>query len=206
MNYSQSNEQEHILKYFDGFVGRFCSVGENDGTTFSNVRALAMAGWSGVAIEPEPNAFAKLKELYKDRKDIYTYNYAISKNNGKAILHASGPLCSAADVGLVSTFHAHEKARFDRTVKYDPIEVTTYRWKTALNRWAIKEFEFVNIDAEGSDGIILKQIDLSKVQCICIEHNSKSELKNDYLEYTTPFGLDTIIYESAENIIVCRKK
>lgn len=201
MNYSQSNEQEHILKYFDGFVGRFCSVGENDGTTFSNVRALAMAGWSGVAIEPEPNAFAKLKELYKDRKDIYTYNYAISKNNGKAILHASGPLCSAADVGLVSTFHAHEKARFDRTVKYDPIEVITYRWKTAINRWKIKEFEFISLDVESDELNILPYINLEKTRCICIEWNSKPELKTEYEKYLDGFK---VIYTSAENLIYAR--
>lgn len=201
MNFSQSNEQEHILKYFDGFVGRFCSVGENDGTTFSNVRALAMAGWSGVAIEPEPNAFAKLKELYKDRKDIYTYNYAISKNNGKAILHASGPLCSAADVGLVSTFHAHEKARFDRTVKYDPIEVVTYRWKTAINRWKIKEFEFISLDVESDELNILPHINLEKTRCICIEWNSKPELKTEYEKYLDGFK---VIYTSAENLIYAR--
>lgn len=199
--YSQSAEEKYILEYFDGFIGRFCSVGENDGTTFSNVRALALSGWSGVCVEPEPNAFGKLKELYKDRKEIYTYNYAISKNNGKAVLHASGSLCSAADIGLVSTFHAHEKARFDRTVKYDPIEVTTYRWKTALNRWAIKEFEFISIDVESDELNILPHINLEKTRCLCIEWNSKPELKTEYEKYLDGFK---VIYTSAENLIYAR--
>lgn len=201
MAFSQNNEEQHILEYFGDHIGTFCSVGENDGTTFSNVRALAMKGWKGVMVEPEPNSFAKLKELYKDRKDIFTYNYAISKNNGKAILQASGPLCSAADVGLVSTFHQHEKERFHRTVKYDPIEVTTYRWKTAINRWPIKEFDFISIDVESDELNILPSINMAKVRCLCIEFNGKPELKVEYEKYLDGFK---VIYTSAENLIYAR--
>lgn len=200
-NYAQNGEQEVILNYFGDYVGSFASIGENDGETFSNVRALALKGWRGVCIEPEPTSFAKLKNLYKDRKDIFTYNYAISKNNGKATLHASGPLCSAADSGLVSTFHLHEKERFHRTVKYDPIEVVTYRWKTALNRWPIKEFDFISADCEGDELNILPSINMEKVKCICIEWNSNPDLKVEYEKYLDGFKL---LYTSAENLIYGR--
>lgn len=201
MAFSQSNEEEHILKYFGDHIGTFVDIGANDGVTFSNTRALAIRGWRGVCIEPAPKAFHKLKELYKDRKDIYTYQYAISKNNAKPVLQISGALCSAADTGLVSTFHPHEKARFDRTVEYNPIEVVSYRWKTAMNRWKIKEFDFVSIDVEGDELNILPFMNLEKTQCLCIEWNSKPELKVEYEKYLEGFK---VIYTSAENLIYAR--
>lgn len=199
--YSQSAEEQHILGYFKDTLGTFCDIGANNGVTFSNTRALALQGWSGVCIEPSPKAFDKLKELYKDRKDVYAYDYAISKNNGKRILQASGPLCSAADIGLVSTFHQHEKERFHRTVEYSPIEVRTFKWKTAINRWTIKHFDFISIDVEGDELFILPHIDLTKTKMVCIEWNSKPELKTEYDKYLGEFK---VIYTSAENLLYAR--
>lgn len=205
--YSQSLEEKVILEYFkDASTGTFIDIGANEGQTFSNTRALALRGFFGVLVEPSPSAFKKLKTLYDGHKGIYLYQVAINDHNGKAILQESGPLCSSSDIGLVSTFHNEEMDRFKRTVSYTPVEVKTFRWKTFLNRLTIKEFSFVSIDAEGSDLTILQQMDLGalKTQCVCIEHNSKPELKKQYLEVTSKFGLDKIIYESGENIIIVR--
>lgn len=204
MAYSQNLEETYILNYFGDFVGTFLDIGSNDGETFSNTRALALKGWSGILIDCSPLAIAQCKELYKGQKGIYIYDYAISGHNGTAVLQESGPLCSPSDIGLVSTFHKHEKERFQRTVKYEPVEVKTFKWKTALNRWKIKEFDFITADCEGDEMSFLPDIDLSKTKMICLEHNSKPELKKQYLECTSKFGLDKIIYESGENIIITR--
>lgn len=204
MAFSQSNEEEHILKYFGDHVGTFLDLGSNDGITFSNTRALALRGWKGILVDPSPKAYAKCKELYKGHKGIYVYDYAISSHNGKAILQESGPLCSASDVGLVSTFHQHEKERFHRTVKYDTVEVKTFKWKTAMNRWKIKEFNFISIDVESDEMSFLPDINLSKTQLICLEHNGSDQRKKEYLECTSKYGIDKIIYESAENILIAR--
>lgn len=201
MNFSQNKEQEAILNYFGDYIGTFCDVGSNDGQTFSNTRTLAIKGWKGVLIDCSPSAVAKCKELYKGHKGIYIYDYAISSHNGKAILQDSGPLCSASDSGLVSTFHQHEKERFQKTVKYEPVEVKTYKWKTALNRWPIKTFDFISMDCEGDEMNILPDIDLTLTRCICLEWNSKPELKTAYERYLSGFKL---IYTSSENLIYAR--
>lgn len=201
MAYSQNNEEEVILKYFEGKTGTFCSIGENDGITFSNVRALAERNWRGVMVEPSPKAFEKLKELYEGHKGFYIYPFAIGSHNGKAMLQESGPLCSANDIGLVSTFHNSEMDRFKRTVAYTPIEVKIYKWKTFLNRLTIKEFDFISMDCEGSELDILPDMDLSKTSCVCLEWNSKPELKTEYEKYLEGFKL---IYTSAENLIYAR--
>lgn len=203
--YSQSNEEQVILDYFKDFPrGTFLDIGANEGVTFSNTRALAERGWTGCLIEPSPKAYAKLKELYKGHKGIYTYEVALGNRNGKAFLNESGPLCSANDIGLVSTFHTSEMDRFKSIVTYSTVEVKIFKWKTFLNRLTIKEFDFISADCEGSEMSFLPDMDLSKTKLICLEANGKSELKAQYMECIGKYGLNKIIYESSENIIVCR--
>lgn len=202
--HSQNKEEEVILNYFGSRVGTFCDIGSNDGVTFSNTRALALLNWPGIAIEPDKQAFERLKALYAGYKLVYCYNYAICNFNGKRTLQHSGALINGNDTGLVSTFHASEMNRFKRAVSYEPEEVKCFTWRTALNRWKIKAFDMISLDVEGSEMEILPDIDLSKTQLLCIEHNSSEEKKKAYLECTSKYGMNKIIYESAENLIIVR--
>lgn len=201
MAYSQNNEESIILDYFKDFTGAFIDIGANDGKTFSNTRALAERGWKGVLVEPSPKAFEKLKSLYDGHKGFYLYPFAVTDHNGKKMLQESGSLCTASDVGLVSTFHDHEKARFSKSVRYSPVEVKAFRWKTFLNRLRVKGFDMVSMDVEGDEMNILPEMDLSKVRLIVIEWNSKPELKIEYEKYLQGFNL---IYTSGENLIYAR--
>jgi len=200
-NYSQSNEQEHILNYFGDHVGTFIDLGCNDCKTFSNTRALALRNWKGIFVDPHPEAMARCKALYNGTKGFYFYQFAIEQHNGEKILNSSGALCGVTDTGLVSTFYPEEMARFQRTVNYSPIEVRTFKWKTFINRLRIKEFDFVSIDVEGSELFILPDMDLSKTRMICIEWNGKQDLKTEYEKYLEGFKL---IYTSAENLLYGR--
>lgn len=201
--FSQNLEENYILDYFKDYnSGTFLSIGENDGVTFSNVRALALTGkFKGVCIEPSPKAFERLKSLYNGYKGFYLYNYALGGHNGKAILQESGGLLGSDDVALVSTFHSHEMERFKSVLSYEPVEVQVFKWKTFLNRLTIKEFDFISIDCEGSELDILPDMDLSNTKMICIEWNGKQELKTEYEKYLNGFNL---IYTSPENIIYGR--
>lgn len=199
--YSQNLEEQYILNYFGDYVGTFLDLGCNDCLTFSNTRALSLKGWKGVFVDPSPKAMDRCKTLYNGYKGYYFYPVAISSHNGKAILQESGPLCNATDVGLVSTFHQSEVDRFKRTVQYEPIEVKTYKWKTFFNRLRIKEFDFINIDVESDEMNILPDMDLSKAKLVCIEWNSKPELKAAYDKYLEGFK---VIYTSGENLLYAR--
>lgn len=201
MKYSQSDEEQHILNYFGDYVGTFLDLGCNDCVTFSNTRALSLKGWRGVFVDPSTKAMERCKTLYNGYKGYYFYDVAVSDHNGKAILNESGPLCTATDVGLVSTFHQAEMERFKRTVTYEPIEVKTFKWKTFYNRLRIKEFDLVAIDVEGDELNILPDMDLSKTKVVCIEWNSKPELKLEYDKYLEGFK---VIYTSGENLIYAR--
>lgn len=199
--YSQNLEEKYILEYFENYVGTFADIGCNDCLTFSNTRALALRGWKGIFVDPSPKAMERCKTLYNGYKGYYFYPVAISSHNGKAILNESGPLCSPTDVGLVSTFHAHEMDRFKRTVRYEQVEVKTFKWKTFFNRLTLKKFDFISLDAEGEDLEILSQLDLTEVRCICIEFNGNLELKAEFEKYLQGFNL---LYTSGENLIYGR--
>lgn len=199
--FSQNDEERVILEYFNGRTGNFIDLGANDGETFSNTRALALRGWKGVLVEPSPKAFDKLKALYDGHKGFYLYPVALGDHNGKIILQESGSLCSANDVGLVSTIHAEEMDRFKSVLSYDPVEIKMYKWKTFLNRLRIKEFDFISMDIEGSELSVLPDIDLTKTSMVCIEWNSRPELKVEYEKYLSGFKLT---YTSGENLIYAR--
>lgn len=202
-NYSQNQEQPAILNYFKEFKGTFLSIGENDGETLSNVRALAESGWCGVMVEPAPIAFAKLKQLYNNNTKgcFYIYDCAIGNHNGRATLHDSGSLFKNGDTSLVSTLVQEETKRFSSVLSYTPVDVKVYKWKTFLNRLKIKKFDFVNIDCEGVDADILEQMDVSAVKCLCIEWNGHPELKERFSKKMEGFK---IIYTSGENLIYGR--
>lgn len=198
--YSQNQEEKYILEYFGEYRGTFISIGENDGITLSNVRALAELNWQGVMVEPSPLAFIKLKENYKDKKGFYLYNIAIGTHNGRMKFYESGTHLNKGDVGLLSTGNPEEMKRWPGE-KFEEREVICYRWKTFLNRLKIKKFDFISLDAEGMCMEILEQIDLKDTKLVCIEFNGDQSLKAKYDAYMPEFK---VIYTSAENLIYAR--
>jgi hypothetical protein len=155
-------------------------------------------------IDASPKAIVKCKALYEGRKDIHIYQWAISKqfkNNGTQLLQESGSLLGKDDVGLVSTFHKHEMDRFSRTVKYEPVETKTWKWKTAHNRMPIKKFDFISLDIEGGELDVLPDMDLTDVKVICLEWNGVPNTKLHFEKYLEGFKL---IYTSAENLLYAR--
>lgn len=207
--HSQNSEEKFILEYFGDFVGTFLDLGSNDGITFSNTRALALRKWRGIFVDASPKAMERCKTLYNGHKGYYFYTVAIAEHNGKGVLQESGPLCSPTDMGLVSSMSLDEVKRWSthnvpgqgRGVKFDPIEVKTFRWKTFYNRLKIKKFDFVSIDCESQDLQILSQMDLTDVKCICLEWNGKQDLKLEFEKYLNGFR---VIYTSGENLLFAR--
>lgn len=198
--YSQNNEEEIILKYFGGKVGNFIDIGANDGKTLSNTFALTERGWTGVLIEPSPKAFALLKENYKGKKNSYFYNFALGTTNGKVKMWDSETHLNKGDHGLLSTLVESERNRWTNE-KFNEIEVKCFRWKTFLNRLSVKEFDFISMDIEGLEVELLKQIDLRPTSLVCLEWNSKPEVKEQFDKLMVGF---TIIYTSPENLIYGR--
>jgi len=228
-DYSQNREQAAILEYFkpprwEYLTGRWLSVGENDGETLSNVRALALMGWGGVAVEPSPTAFAKLRALYTHENpaghpNIHCVNAAITTQDGPVDFYDCGVHLHKGDTSLLSTTRREELARWKRSG--EQFTKTTARgitFATLLNECGLEvapmdqsvpdepyyaRFDFITIDAEGADYDILKQIDLTAVGCrmLCVEVNARGD--GPFTEYAAQHGLK-LHWQSFENRIYAR--
>lgn len=174
MNYSQLDEQERIGAYFKGKVGTFLDIGANDGKTFSNTYALALAGWEGVCVDASPRAFASLKETHKGNDRIQCIHAAVTDRVGMVTLHeASDTLVSSLDPNQQ---HAWEAYGFD----WHAVNVPSIDVPTLFARSGGIGFDFVSIDVEGGDLLILQQMDFDAMgtRLICVEHNSRfNEIK-----------------------------
>jgi FkbM family methyltransferase len=143
MVYSQNNEQDIILNYFKDFTGTVLDIGANDGKTFSNSLALIEKGWTGFLYEPSPSAFAACKELHRDNKKVTVINKAISDKPGKlSFFDCDNNLLSSSILEIVDQWKTPYKE-----IRVDAIPYSDVKCKP----------DFITIDAEGMDMIILKQ-------------------------------------------------
>lgn len=61
-DYSQFGEQQVLADLFGARLGSFCEVGAYNGVDYSNTRALMLAGWEGVCVEPAPDMCGYLRD------------------------------------------------------------------------------------------------------------------------------------------------
>lgn len=199
-DWSQNGEQQIILDYFGKETGIFLSLGENDGQTLSNVRALSEKGWAGVCVEPSPAAYRKLKAVYD--KDEYTQciNVAVSDFVGRSQLYESGSHLKTGDVGLLSTLSPEELKRWNNTEEFTPVMVDVIDVPELLKRSFYTSFDFISIDCEGSDLIILMQLPLAetKTKMVCVETNSVDVEKYDNVMIPQGFR---VLHNNFENRI-----
>lgn len=194
--YSQNNEEQVILDYLKKFKGHLLDIGANDGTTLSNSRKLIELGWSADLVEPAPIAFEKLKKLYSRKRKVKTHNIAIADVSGEMTMYVSGTHLNNGDTDLLSTLSLKDKQKWESTTEYKEIKVKTLSWSDFNNG---STYDFITIDAEGYDLEILKQIDLTDVKLVCIEHNGK--ILNEVIRYCEKFEMK-VISTNLENVIL----
>lgn len=203
--YSQLNEEEIILDYFSearknkiSLSGNILDIGANDGITLSNTRALILKypDIKGYFVEPNPECFSRLKNLYDKNHELYFF--AIGETDGKLPMYCNKHHISPSDIGLLSTLIQKETQRWGDE-KWEIIDVDVVRYP-----FNDIEFDFISIDAEGMDESILFQIDLSKNKLLCIEWNSVEERKQSIDNYCKSFRLE-LIHENSINLIYGRR-
>ena len=199
--YSQNQEEQVILNYFGEKKGHLLDLGANDGMTFSNSLRLIQLGWSADLVEPSPGTYEKLCELHKNNEEVKCHEVAISSVNGTVEFHESGTLLGSDDKSLVSTLDPKEKQRWGGKVAYKKISVESVTFNSLLERTKKRTFDFITIDVEGLDWLVLNQINLKEVGCkmLIIETNGKETLK--YVKYCNQFGL-SLLSSNQENIIM----
>lgn len=206
MSYSQRKEEEIIVRFFQSPAGNLkvlnlLSIGENDGKTLSNVRALMEAGWWGWLVEPDPLAYNKLHKLYEASDRAKLFNLAIGVRTKEETFYSSGTHLGLGDTGLLSTLDPVEMEKWKAAgTPFTETKVTVMSWEDFYKG---ENFDLISIDAEGFDLKILKQIDfnVTKTKMVVVEWNGKNRHLYDAIMYKFQFNLINIDFE---NLIYAR--
>ncbi len=143
-DFSQSGEQELILEWAEGRGdGRFLDIGAADGEAASNSRALALAGWRGVCVEPAALMFDRLATLYAERADVICVQAALVPD----VEHRLIPFHMAHD--LVSTTVDRYADTWAELVEFVPCYVAALSVDELLAATP-GPYDFCTIDTEGT--------------------------------------------------------
>lgn len=194
--YSQNDEQDFILKFFDGFTGNLLEIGAFDGITFSNTRALLERGWRGLLVEPDPRNVVKLIENCASF-DVKIMPVAVGDRQTWAFLSMD----ATPNRGWSSTV---TERCLPGVLKPLPRKLLVPVMDVA-DILQTSEFEFISIDAEGRDFDILKALPydaLTSCHLLCIEPHNIQE-REEMRSWLLAAGFKTA-HETPENLIVCR--
>jgi FkbM family methyltransferase len=197
MKFSQSDEENFILfQYKDKPNGKFIDIGAYHVERFSNTRALYLAGWSGILIEPSPKNYQAIADHYKDEERITVLNVAIGKETGEIDFYESdGDAVSTSEID-------HMKKWGAAGVKYKKIKVLQLAVEAFMTIYC-KDVDFLSIDTEATNMEVFRCIPnfvWEQISMLCIEHDQHQHEIEDKL---SQFGFNTL-YVNAENIILAK--
>lgn len=200
--FSQGKEDLFVLNYFGDYKGTLLEVGSNNGTDLSNSLLLIQQGYSAHLVEPGVIC-ADLFLLHKDNPKVHIYNFGIGdKEEIVKFWDSDAHVPNGKDRGLVSTVNFEETLRWP-DVKFTERKVQLVPFNEFYKSIDSPVLDFISIDAEGNDLLILEQIDLEKVgcRCLCIEYNSDPKLAEKFVNYCEGYKLALV---NAENLIFCK--
>lgn len=196
--YSQRDEELYIINYFKDIKnGRFLDIGAYEGKTFSNTHKLAKDGWSGVCVEPSPSVFPALEKLYESNENIICINKAVGNIQGFISFYDSqGDAVSSTDEKHVKLWSDNYGSKFKK------IQVLCTTVKSLLDEYGY-DFNFVNIDTEGTSFDILNDLPFDKLanlSMICIEYDKKQK---EILSVANKYSF-RLLKTTAENLILVK--
>ena len=163
--------------------GIFIDIGANDGINFSNSLFFEQKKWKGVCVEPHPVIFRKLSSV----RSCDCLNACVANNDSTIdflVVEGSGSMLS----GIPAFFSPRHMQRIDEEIsakggqkRFVSVEAITP--KELLDRFNINEIDYLSIDTEGCELMILKLFDFSKtdVKVIGVENGSRTSELFDYL-------------------------
>lgn len=166
-SYSQEGEDMILRRIFEGqSVGFFVDVGAHHPCRFSNTYYFYKLGWSGINIEPNPDAISAFRSIRP--RDI-NLQFGVSDNPGQLTYYQF-------DEPALNTFdHEIVKSRLVRTPYKlkTTSEVNVKRLDAILaeHLQANIKIDFISIDVEGFDFAVLKSNDwdLYRSKCVLVE-------------------------------------
>ena len=177
----------HILNEKRGGNVSFVQMGANDGLQEDPCYAwINRFPWRGVLVEPQPNLASSLREMYRENSLIQIEQSLISEDAGPAKLYYLRPSANtpAWASGIASMNkaailqHRHKIPDFESLLVEEALPSLTF--SQLLVKYKISEIDYLQVDCEGYDYQILKNIDLVALRppVICYEHANLSPEDN----------------------------
>jgi FkbM family methyltransferase len=175
----------HILeRILHGATDLFIvQIGSNDGKTGDPIFSLLQRNpsWKALLVEPVPFLFERLQSNYRYNSNIQFDNVAIAEKAGIRAFYYIDPAAKQHFPNLPHWFdqlgsfdRGHIARHFWETLGPFIIstELATLPLATLLDRNRVTRMDVLHIDAEGSDWIILRQLDITAFQpkVILFEH------------------------------------
>jgi len=199
---SQHGQDKYLYENF--FInkknGFFVDIGAHDGVDISNTLFYEKElGWSGICIEPMPHRFSS---LIKNRNCICVEG-CISDFDGYENFIIF-PNYTDMLSGMEKTFDKNIEIMVNEKIsknnhKSEIIKVKSYNINSILIENNVKDIDFVSIDTEGSESIILETIDFEKfnINFFTIENNKydnsiKKIMKSKGFELIEVLGCDEL--------------
>lgn len=201
-NYSQNNEQQIILDFFQDFAGTFMDIGANTGIDLSNTWFIANTGWQGTLVEPSPIAFKRLQANYEGKAGFDLLEVAVDSYNGHIEFWESGEHLGNGDVALVSTTNRDELTRWKKE-NFRMIPVKCVDFRMLLSMTSHRNFDLISIDIEGSEWQVVPQINFQALgtKMAIIEYNGHHREYFDRILFRQGFHLHA---KNRENLIYVR--
>lgn len=172
-------------------------VGAHDGRSLSNSFPFLQLGWAGTLVEPLPQAFERLAELYRDRPDARCVPAACSDWDGEGRLAVG----DGGPTTMTSTLHA-EGPRPGNSISVPVRTLTSVLEETE----APHDFSLLLVDAERRDHEVLAGLDFGRYRPRVVvtedgvaRHAEKYALLRDrgYALYTVVAGTNSIWVSSS---------
>jgi len=186
----------------------FVQIGANDGLALDPIyHAVLKNKWKGVLIEPQKEYFDKLKINYANHQEgLIFLNVAIAETNGKRKLYKVKKDCMKHpwDFGIAAlTVDRGDISKFDSN-DLEVEEVDAMTMSSLIHDYHIKKIDLLQIDVEGYDYEIIKQIDFYQFSPALIRYEHyhlKPEEQQDCENYLRAKGyniyrelMDTVAY------------
>ena len=189
VKWKRANERLHSYAQLRGSEFTVVQIGANDGVHSDPVRPFVeQYGWKGVLVEPVPDHYHRLQETYAGHKNISLVNSAISDQEGVRTMYAAldlpdgrGNPLRGKDSFDYETVAKHDLQVSDVDAFIEPIDVPTMRLETLLEQQAVECIDYLAVDTEGHDGVVLSQLDMDRYRpkFILFEHCHLGPEEND---------------------------
>lgn len=139
----------------------FVQIGAYDGVAHEDLgKVIERRNLRGVLVEPQPGAFARLEELYRDRPGVTLLNAAIDQTRGTRKLYV--PPRGDTQVASFTPRHVMKYGFAQRELVVHDVECLTV--EDAMGRAGLESIDLLQIDAEGYDHEILRGVDFTRIR------------------------------------------